>query len=342
MAKQGLDYFSIDTTFDKSVKLLLARFKNSGLGIWVRILQALYREEGYYMVWDEESAMLLSDEFSEDVALLNQIVAFCLEKGIFNNMMFEKYKILTSNRIQENFYHVAKRRKVMVVKSDFIVHKPLLTLCKHDVDIDEDNADMAITETEEKQTEIDKVKETKVKESKHISMHDEHADKDPLASTEASDKKKKASTTYPESFERFYEVYPNSKEKQRTFKNWKKVVKDYQEEELIGAAVNYAKDMKIEGRVAPYIKTSANFLGRDGIFADFLDDNYKPSTKVKTQGQKKNSFHNFEQQYAELSEEEHEKLNKLSINDLLEGNEDEDIEELMRRRRLSDEAACNS
>ena len=333
MAKQGLDYFSFDTTFDKSVKLLLARFKNSGLGIWVRMLQALYREEGYYMVWDEDTAMLLGNEFSEDPALLKQIVAFCVEKEIFNNMMFEKYKILTSKRIQENFHYVAKRRKVMVVRSDFIIYKPLLTLCKHDVDINGDNADMVITETEEMHTEIDKVKETKLKESKHITMHDEHADTDSSASMDSSDKKKKASTTYPELFEKFYEIYPNAKEKQRTLKNWKKVVKNYKDEEIVGAAVNYAKDMKIEARVDPFIKTSANFLGRDAIFVDFLDGNYEPSTKIPKQGQKKNSFHNFEQQYDKLSEEEHEKLNKLSINDLLEGNEDEDIEELMRRRK---------
>jgi hypothetical protein len=336
LAKQGLDYFSFDTTFDTSVRLLIARYKNSGLGIWVRILQALYREEGYYMAWDEESAILLSDELSEDVKLLYQIVNFCVEKEIFNKKMFEKYSILTSKRIQENFYHVSKRRKDVDVRSDFIVYKPLLTLCKHDVDINGDNDDTTTTKIEEMQTEIDKLKETKLKESKDNTMHDEHADIDPSASMDSEDKKKKASTTYPELFEKFYEVYPNAKEKQRTFKNWKKVVKDYKEEDIVGTAVNYAKDMKIEGRVDPFIKTSANFLGRDSIFVDFLDGNCKPSTKGPKQGQKKNSFHNFEQQYDKLSEEEHEKLNKLNINDLLEGNEDEDIEELMRRRR-SDE-----
>ena len=333
MAKQGLDYFSFDTTFDKSLKLLLARFKNSGLGIWVRLLQALYREEGYYMVWDEESAILFSDEFSEDVRVLNQVVAFCVEKGIFNNMMFEKYKILTSKRIQENFYHVSKRRKDVAVRSDFIIYKPLLTLCKHNVDIKDENVNSVSTETEEMQPEIDKLKETKLKESKHISMHDEHADRDPPASSEASGKKKKASTDYPESFERFYEIYPNAREKQRTFKNWKKVVKSYSEDEVIGAAVNYAKDVKIEGRERQFIKTSANFLGRDDIFVDFLDGNYRPTTKAKPQGQKKNAFHNFDQQYTGMSENELDKLGKLGIDDLLVGTEDEDIDELLRRRR---------
>ena len=338
MAKQGLDYFSFDTTFDKSLKLLLARFKNSGLGIWVRLLQALYREEGYYMVWDEESAILFSDEFSEDVRVLNQVVAFCVEKGIFNNMMFEKYRILTSKRIQENFYHVSKRRKDVVVRSDFIIFKPLITLCKHDVDIKDENVNNVSTETEKMQTEIDKVKETKLKESKHISMHDEHADTDSSSSMDSEDKKKKASSAYTESFERFYEVYPNSKDKQRTFKNWKKAVKDYSEDEVHGAAVNYAKDMKIEDRERQFIKTSANFLGRDGIFVDFLDENYMPTTKVKPQGQKKNGFHNFDQQYDKMGEEELEGLAKLGIDDLIGDSADEDIEEMMRRRRRESNA----
>lgn len=335
MAKQGLDYFSFDTTFDTSVRLLIARYKNSGLGIWVRILQALYREEGYYMAWDEESAILLSDELSEDVKLLYQIVNFCVEKEIFNKTMFEKYSILTSKRIQENFYYVSKRRKDVDIRSDFIVHKPLLTLCKHDVDTTSNNDNTMTTDTEEIQTETDEVKETKLKESKDNTMHDEHADIDSSASMDSKDEKKKASNTYPELFEKFYKIYPNAKEKQRTFKNWKKVVKSYKEDEIVGAAVNYAKDMKIEDRDLQFMKISANFLGGDKIFEDFLDGNYKPSTKVSKSGSvKKNSFHNFEQQYAGQSEEELDKLNKLSMDDLLVG--DEEIEELMRRRR-SDE-----
>lgn len=118
------------------------------------------------MAWDEESAMLLAGELSEDVETLNQIVQFSIDKGIFNNSMYEKYKILTSRRIQENYYMVIKRRKSVNVRADFIIYKPLLTCCKHDVDIKEENADTMSTENQKMHTENDKVEESRVEESK--------------------------------------------------------------------------------------------------------------------------------------------------------------------------------
>ncbi len=295
--KKGIDYFSMNTTFDTSVRLLLARFKNSGLGIWMRILQALYREEGYFMAWDEESALLLAEELSEDVKTLNQLVMFCVDKEIFDNNLYIKYKILTSRRIQENFYKAAYRRKDIDVRADFVIYEPMRALCKHDASKNIKNVSTMSAKTPKMITESDKVNKTKL--NNNNTMHAAHADKN----TAVKD-------VYPEKFESFYDLYPNAKEKQRTFKNWKKIVKEYSESDILNAAVNYKKEMLILKRDKQYMKTSANFLGKDNIFVDFLDANYKQSNPTSASGSKStpSKFHNFDQKYNKMSEEDLEKM----------------------------------
>lgn len=62
--------------------------------------------------------------------------------------MYEKYNILTLRCIQENYYTVVKRRKTVDVRADFVIYKPLLTLCKHDVDVNKENVDIMSAENE--------------------------------------------------------------------------------------------------------------------------------------------------------------------------------------------------
>lgn len=296
MSKQGLDYFSFDTTFDFSVRLLLARFKNSGLGIWVRILQALYREEGYFMAWDEESALLLAEELSEDVKTLNQLIEFCVEKEIFSNMMYEKYGILTSRRIQENFYHVSKRRKDVCVRSDFVVYKPMLSLCQHDVNRNEENANMMLTETSKMYTEFDKLKETKLKESKYSS-----------SSTLSVDNT--VDNTVDKSFSEIANLYQQCGfPVNGTTADWiNAVLNNYGFEWVKKAIVESEKRGKVQKSYVEGILS--NWKANGGI--KLLGD--KSVVLPKNSKVKSNSFLNFEQQYSKMSEEELEKIARKNL-----------------------------
>lgn len=84
-----------------------------------------------------------------------------------------------------------------------------------------------------------------------------------------SKKSIKESNIYTPDFERFYFLYPRAQEKQRTFKNWKTCLKKHKPEELIRAAINYKA--KVEGTEKKFIKTSANFLGRDKFYLDYIE-----------------------------------------------------------------------
>lgn len=76
---------------------------------------------------------------------------------------------------------------------------------------------------------------------------------------------------YSAQFEFFYNIYPRSTEKKRTFTNWSKCIKEYSPEEIIKAAENYKAKVEVEKTEKQYIKTSANFLGRDKFFEDYLN-----------------------------------------------------------------------
>ena len=76
---------------------------------------------------------------------------------------------------------------------------------------------------------------------------------------------------YTADFEKFYDVYPRPTEKKRTFTNWSKCIKEYSPEEIKKAAENYKAKVEVEKTDKQYIKTSANFLGRDKFFEDYID-----------------------------------------------------------------------
>ena len=98
---------------------------------------------------------------------------------------------------------------------------------------------------------------------------------------------------YTPEFEEFYKLYPNPQNKQRSFKNWKKQLKNETIERLMQAATNYKKLVESENRERQYIKSSANFLGQENFFIDYLPENFKEPQKKQGQA-RKNGFDNFE------------------------------------------------
>jgi hypothetical protein len=88
-------------------------------------------------------------------------------------------------------------------------------------------------------------------------------------------KKRKEKNIYTTEFEIFYEKYPRSEDKMRTFNNWKTCIKSFTPEQLMTACSNYIKAKA--GTEKQYLKSSANFLGREKPFEDYLEA--KPSDK---------------------------------------------------------------
>lgn len=110
--KVGLDYFPFDTDTDQDDKMYMikAEYGWEGFGIVVKLLCEVYREDGYFMEWDERKAKIFALKNVIDLDKLNGIMDVCLEEGLFNKKMYEEHQVLTSTGIQKRYMEATTRR----------------------------------------------------------------------------------------------------------------------------------------------------------------------------------------------------------------------------------------
>ena len=171
--KSGIEYFPLDVTLDSKFDLIEAEFGVTGFGIVVHLLQEIYGQEGYYIEWTEEVALLFARKYGLGGNAVSEILAASIKRGMFDKEIFDKYHILTSRGIQKRYFEAVSRRKVLEVDYNILlVDADLLPknadIKRKNVNIYSKNADIS------KQS---KVEESRVKESKVKSK----ADKPPRA-----------------------------------------------------------------------------------------------------------------------------------------------------------------
>lgn len=126
MAKEGIDSFLLDCRTNDNISEIEAEFGVKGFAVVLRLWQKIYFEKGYYCEWIGRSPLLfLANWFGGNsgvtINLINEIVNRCLENGIFNKQMYEKYSILTSARIQKQYFDVVKRREKIDVFREYLL-----------------------------------------------------------------------------------------------------------------------------------------------------------------------------------------------------------------------------
>lgn len=119
--KKGLDYFPLDCHSDTKTKLVEANFGLLGFAITVRLWQQIYADEGYYMVWDEDTGLLFSKDNNIEPKLASDVVDECIKRGIFDQEKFQKYSILTSKGIQERYLTMTEKRTGIKILDEYAV-----------------------------------------------------------------------------------------------------------------------------------------------------------------------------------------------------------------------------
>lgn len=117
--KQGIDYFSHDvhSCSDRKLKLLMAKHKVIGYGVFFLLLQDLYKE-GYSLKLDEDYILLFVSDHHLEEEQFDCILLDCLKFGLFDIGIYESFNILTSKRTQDNFLEAIKRRKDVLIEKD--------------------------------------------------------------------------------------------------------------------------------------------------------------------------------------------------------------------------------
>ena len=94
-----------------------------------------------------------------------------------------------------------------------------------------------------------------------------------LTAREEGKEGKERKNIYTTDFETFYSEYPRPEDKRRTFNNWKTCLKSYSAGELMRACANYKKKVTAMKTEKQFIKSSANFLGKEKYFEDYIEVN---------------------------------------------------------------------
>lgn len=206
--KVGLDYFSHDTDMSHDIKLKFIRAKHGliGYAVFNILLEDIYKDKGYFLILDDRYLILFSDENKIDINVCRNLINDYINEGLFNHLLFKKFKVLTSRRIQENYLKGCERRKTIEFLKKLLLIDPKKVLpetnnaniiiindningskCKHNVNI--------------KHTLMSKVKKSKEEDSK-----------------EEDSKEQRAVFVFPESL--------NNEDFKNSFNEWK----DYRKE----------------------------------------------------------------------------------------------------------------
>ena len=126
--KKGLDYFPFDVGFfsDKKIKILKSRYGADGIVIYQYLLCEIYKENGYYLVVDEDFDYIISDDLNMESNKVKQVLNFLLERSLFDNKLFQSDKVLTSAGIQKRYQEAVKVRaskKPIVIEKYWLLNE---------------------------------------------------------------------------------------------------------------------------------------------------------------------------------------------------------------------------
>lgn len=156
--KQGLDYFPLDVGFLQNVKVrrIMRACGIQSIPVLISLLANIYRDEGYFLRWDNDMPFLIADELGVSEGAVTAVVDKATQVDFFNANMYQKYGVLTSDGIQKRFFEATARRTSVRYDARFLLinvsdYKNLVNVYKNSINDDSN--------------EQSKVKESKVKKS---------------------------------------------------------------------------------------------------------------------------------------------------------------------------------
>ena len=113
--KKGLDYFPLDVDFFQDIKIrkLIRCQGGKALTVYIALLCNIYKEEGYYIRWDNDLPFIISEQTGYEDGYVHEVLRNCVALGLFDKALFDSEKIYTSRSIQERYREIcgsSKRR----------------------------------------------------------------------------------------------------------------------------------------------------------------------------------------------------------------------------------------
>lgn len=268
----SVDIFSNDVKIDK----LLDAQGWIGFGVYFYLCQMAFGGEGYYYEWCYDLCASTARKMGGGVGAgtVKETVDYCLQIGLFDKGLFDRWGVLTSRGIQKSYLVVLKsknRKGTEIYKEYWLLdasknedYQGVVFVRKNSQSLGVNGNSLGVNINSLAQEES-KVKESKVKQREYLRR-----------------------------IEDFISAYPKECNRYLTETAYCDLVKNGLETEdnLVSCAKNYAESCKILETPDRYIKNAENFL-KDMVFEKYLLGKYKKPIQYK--GKPKNSFNGFEQ-----------------------------------------------
>lgn len=114
-AEPGISYYQMKVNHisNSKLKLLFNEFKADGYWIWSCLLGRIYEDKGYYFdVTDkDELELFATDVCKMKVSVVDEVIAGCVRRSLFDKGVFDMFGVLTSDRIQLNYLEATNERR---------------------------------------------------------------------------------------------------------------------------------------------------------------------------------------------------------------------------------------
>ena len=157
---KGISYYPLDVNFMQNLKIrkVIQACGPNSIAIIMLLLGNIYGDEGYYMRWDEDVCFLITEAVGVKDMYAREVVKKCLQVDLFDENLFNEYKIITSKGIQSRFFEITKRRKNNHVINEYL----LVNVAETNVNVAETNVNANNNEVNASKSTQSKVKESKV------------------------------------------------------------------------------------------------------------------------------------------------------------------------------------
>lgn len=121
--KRGIEFsgWSVDVFEDEKIDQLIDGQGLAGFVIYFYLCQRAYALNGYFLPWTCAQAAGVARRIGGGVGskTVQDTVGLCLRIGLFDSMLFDRHRILTSRGIQRGFAPVLKGRRCKSVIAEY-------------------------------------------------------------------------------------------------------------------------------------------------------------------------------------------------------------------------------
>ena len=165
---KGVEYFPLDVGFlsDLKIRKIMLSCGASSIAVLIYIFAAIYRDEGYFMNVKDDDIALIALDTNLDTDYVKNVINRACEVGLFSFRIYDNFRVLTSEGIQNRYLKITERRKSVKINDDINLVNVDMMYTETRVNVAETIVNVAETPVNVYKSTQRKVKESKVKESK--------------------------------------------------------------------------------------------------------------------------------------------------------------------------------